>query len=167
MFNIANLINPSKLKSWIENNQQELSQINDSYCYTLNISRPFWFDDSSIDKLQNMPVFVGNTYEEIFVKMYEYCLANMKWKEGENVDLIDYCHSLNKLLEADDVIIKGDDGYYLYEHDDEHVTLTKNNFHLIEHDVIQCIFDYKLYFYGFTQNTEADCCFNVTQHQIY
>ncbi len=166
MFNIANLINPSKLKLWIENNKDELSQINDSYCYTLDISRPFWFDQQSQNKIKNMPVFVGDTYEEIFSKMYEYCLANLNWKEGGNVDLIDY-HSLNKLLETDDIIIKGDDSYYLYEHDDEHVKLTKSNFHLIENDVIQSIFYYKLYFYGFTENVNSDCCFVVRQHPIY
>lgn len=167
MFNITGLINPEKLYNWIDNNKSKLSYINNSNCYTLDISRPFWLDDNSRSKLPNMPVFVGYTYEEVFTKMYEYCMENFKWIEGGNVDLIDYHQSLNDLLELEDIIIVNEDDFYYIYHNDEYIKLTLNNFYLIEDDVIESIFLDKLCFFGCTEHDNIDCCFTVTQHPIY
>jgi hypothetical protein len=174
MFNIANEINSTKLNLWIENNKDILIPINGK-CYTLQIDRPFWFNDESLLKLNNMPVFVGSSPEEIFVKMYEYCLTNLKWKDGRNVNLLEYLCPLNDLLKINNIIKEINGEYYVRDHEqltfenmhtNYDIKLTKDNLNLIEDAVISTIFDCKLYTYGFTTKYELDCCFTVNKHEI-
>ena len=175
MFNIANEINSNKLNTWIENNENIFNLIDNTKCYTLDIARPFWFDDEFCEKLYSMPVFTSSSQEGIFVKMYEYCLNNLKWKDGRNVNLLEYPKPLNDLLILNNIIKEINGDYYVRDHDkltfdnmhtNYDIKLTTDNFHLIEDAVISLIFDAKLYTYGFTTKYELDCCFTVNKHLL-
>lgn len=175
MFNIANEINSNKLNTWIANNKDNLNPIDSTKCYTLNIARPFWFDDVSREKLDNMPVFTSSSQEGIFVKMYEYCFNNLKWKDDGNVNLLEYPKPLNDLLILNGIIKHIDNCIYTHDPNNYQINafpvyyntkLTKDNFHLFEDAVILSIFDCKLYEYGFTDKTNMDCCFYVNDHLL-
>ncbi len=178
MFNIANEITLEKLKSWIEICSIETNKLNKLGHYTLHVSKPELFDEDSRSKLDSMPIFTGMNLEEIFVKMYDYCLNNLKWNDGKNVNLIEHPEPLNDLLLANNIIKEIDGNYYTrdftktsqddftlekYGYD---IKLTKDNMETIEDAAISLIYDCKLYTLGFITYNKPDTCFHVESHEL-
>lgn len=98
MFTISKILEVDNLKKWIQDNPNLLHPIDKKYIgYSLNVARPYWFDlDSRCNKISTMPIFSGTNQEEIFIKMYDWCLKNLKWHDGKIVNI---CHYLKKFNE--------------------------------------------------------------------
>lgn len=163
MFNFTATITPNKLNHWLANNNDKLTKIDESISgYQLEVARPFWFDDISHKLLDELPLFTGSSKEEIFVKMYEYCLNNLKWKNDTRVNLIDYWVQLTEILMDFDVITIEDDKILIYdEEQNKLVEITENNFDTYQDTIFDFMFESKLDFYGFNDRTYLDCCFYV------
>lgn len=87
--NFDSIFTPDNIKTWIENNLDKLHQTRSSG-YQLIINRPHWFNDKSQKRIDNIPIFTGSTKEEIYLKMFRFCLENLKWDRGDKVVLYDY-----------------------------------------------------------------------------
>lgn len=97
--------------------------------FTLQINRPFWFSTLTVS-----PSFTGKYIELIFLDMHNWCLNNLKWANGEKVDLIRY-------------------GI-------EWINLNKRNGDKILTD-LSATLRLLLVFFGFTGAHPSDCCFQV------
>jgi hypothetical protein len=143
----SKLFSVDNLRRFLEddNNEFELSEF---FGYRLEINRPFWFDNESIEKMKNMPLFTGSTHEEIFVKMQEYCLNNLKWDDGTSVDLVHYCRPDTKIFEelTNDNLNDEDNWQYI-------------------NPLIKELLVNRLNFYGFGEGI-LDCCFHVVGMDI-
>jgi hypothetical protein len=157
MFNIANEITVKQLNTWIENNKNALNRVDG--CYTLDIAQ-ILLDTQPID------IFTGSTREEIFTKMYDYCLKN-----GLNlIDLLNYPNDFNHRLIVNNLIKEIDGKYYtrdfskIWESDFTmekygfFIELTKDNINIIEDAVISLIFD--------VMNYDSYQSFNMQKHNI-
>ncbi len=154
MFNIANEFTEEHLNEWIKNNKESLNLVDNETYYTLEVTDHTLFDNNSQLKLNNLPTFNANSKEEIFTKMYDYCLNNLKWKDSTIVNIINYPYNFNHALISNN-IIKEIDGYY-YTRDfskigqgdftlEEYgyvIKLSKDNIHLIDDAVISLVFDF-------------------------
>ncbi len=104
--------------------------------------------------------------------MYDYCLNNLKWKDSNIVNIINYPYDFNCALISNN-IIKGIDGYY-YTRDfskigqgdfslEEYgyvIKLTQDNIHLIDDAVISLVFDFMNHEfpkYNFKMNKHTVC----------
>jgi len=110
---------------------------------------------SCTEELETL-VFTGKTKEEIFIKMYKYCLLKVKWQNGQSVNLIDY--AMNLILLND--IEKDNDKMYL-NIDDLEILLNKENIIKNESLILEYIMDSQLDFYGFYEWSMSDDCFRV------
>lgn len=158
MFNIANEITVKQLNTWIKNNKSALNRIDG--CYTLDIAQ-------ILSDTQTIDIFTGSTREEIFTKMYNYCLKN-----GLNlIDLLNYPDDFNNKLIGNNIIKEIDGKYYTRDFskiDQDDFTmekygfiiqLTKNNIHIIEDAAISLIFD--------VMNHDSYESFNMKKHNIH
>lgn len=160
MFNIANEITVKQLNIWIENNKSALNRVDPNACYTLDIAQILSLDTQMID------IFTGSTREEIFTKMYDYCL-----KKGLNlIDLLNYPNNFNHRLIGNNIIKEIDGKYYTRDFSkiffpnftmEEYgffIELTKDNINIIEDAAISLIFD--------VMNHDSYESFNMQKHDI-
>ena len=152
-------ITAAKLEHWMATHKKKLTSAHAGYF--LECARPFWLDKASRSAIENKTIlYTGKTKEEIFVRMYKHCLANLKWEDGKAADLLDYCIAFNEAI-LGDLITKKDDGYYITDNDGAEHEITEQNFDRFEDLIYPWIFERALYFYGFTQHRILDCCFYV------
>ena len=159
MFNIANEITVKQLNTWIENNKSALNRVDPNTCYTLDIAQ-------ILSNTQTIDIFTGSTREEIFTKMYDYCLKN-----GLNlIDLLNYPNNFNDRLISNNIIKEIDGKYYTRDFGkigcdftmEEYgffIELTKDNINIIEDAAISLIFD--------VMNHDSYESFNMQKHNIH
>lgn len=160
MFDFLKIVTPLKLGHWIQNNQDALTKVDERYIgYKLEIARPAWFHENSQKKLYQLPIFTGKTCEEIFVKMFEYCLNNLRWKNGLAVNLCDYMQKLNDALLLDSIIEIVDGEYVVFDDEGNYMKITDDNYYLIEDKIFKWVLSDKIMLYGLVDPEILDCCF--------
>jgi len=136
------IFTPKKLNKWV--GKQILSESDDILYYRLEINRSFWFKQN----YQNNIIFSGRTREIIFVKIFDYCYSNLKWKDtGRKVRLYDYPRKYEVSKELKKSINQNPE-------DKENIVIEdmiEDNMHMLGLiDGIDCL----------------DCCFRVEQMYI-
>lgn len=185
---ISKILEVDNLKKWVQDNPKLLHLVDKRYIgYRLNIDRPYWFDSSSSDHIYKFilrPIFSGTTQEEIFIKMYDWCLKNLKWSDGRIVNMCHYIKEFNEKylsdigfdptynsndksndsydseldididIESSDNLDNKDQSEYIIDWFDE------NNCYKYQNEILELFFVTRLLFYGF-DGGPYDCCFSV------
>jgi len=169
------------LTKWFNDSKDKFEKLEDDCrCYKLRIDRPSWFrckrfnnkkhnnESSKIDveDIDNY-IFIGKSEEEVFLKMYKFCLLNFKWKDGKVVNLFDYLKppDLDEVIHTSDDKIKCiyqwelDEDYDQNEIDDGIILLLEAYRNKWEPLLIKYIMENKMQFYF----ESIDCCFGVEQ----
>jgi len=167
---IESLLSPIELDKYIS----ETNQINADLCfYRLHVDRPNWLDVETIWHSKNL-IFKGYSKEEVFIKMYKYCLNNLIWeKTGDNVNLFKYSvqndtnQIIRNLADVGIIEINSENEILIFnEITRKYLPLTINNYKRYSNYLIKYIIYANLFFYGF-EGDHNDLGFYVSEVIIY
>lgn len=162
--NFRPIFTPANIKRWIENNPEKLHH-SESFGYQLEINRPFWFSEKSRAVIDNMPIFTGNSLEEVYFKMFKFCFENLKWENNDKkVILYDYLrpYSVSVRNRLGRGILSFDN--FLTTTDGVKIELVAINNKIPNYNdyFIEDMLDEQLHFFGFHEDVSmGDCCFRL------
>ena len=164
------------ISKWYYNNKHNFDKIQDGYVgYQLCINRPTWFQtrgrvfceedlakEDTVAMVESC-VFVGKTKEEVLLKMYKYCLQNLKWQNGTPVNLMDYSRT-NKFIDESILIDQNNNEYVELESTDQQETkiiIRNENKEKFDETLMWFIINHLLNYYGLDEQSWKDGCFTI------